>query len=74
MKRTSVSPWEGQSIADAIEQIREQVADYIEELDNHDQAQLDLTARYKVVLEYLDALQLLLFREEPPAFLTRSVK
>jgi hypothetical protein len=74
VKRTSVSPWEGQSVADAIEQIREQVAEYLTELDNHDQAQLDITARYRVVLEYLDALQLLLFREDPPAFLTKRVK
>lgn len=66
--------WEGQTVADAIEQIREQVSEHLKELDAHDQAQLDTTARYKVVLEYLDALQLLLFRGDPPAFLTRRVK
>lgn len=72
MKPMSVPPWEGQSHTDKLTHIREQLWDLLDELDADEF--YAPTARMDAILEHVDALQLLSFREDPPAFLTRSVK
>lgn len=77
--------FEGQSVADKLDHIRDEIEDLLEDLEGAEVELVDaargcstpywsVKARHDAIIDAIDTLQLLLFREDPPAFLCRSVK
>lgn len=66
--------WEGQSLADVLFHVTDEIDSWNDEMDDLLEEPFKHLEELRHAVKRLDEYQLLLFRLDPPAFLLRSVK